>query len=388
MDEIAENGIASHWSYKENGSSVKASMQDEMTQKLQFFKSIIELMQEENDEAEFVNTVQNEVLKNTIYVFTPAGDVIELPKGSTPIDFAYKVHTKVGDKMVGAIVNGNIAPLDYELQDNDIVKINTSNNSAGPSREWINIAKTTSAKNKIKSFFNKIDKNDNLKEGIEQFNKELKKQKIAYNDFFSNEEEILKQNNVTNLDDLFILVGSNKVSAISIINNFYKNNVTKEELILNKTIDKDVKIETSKNEVIVDGAPDIKINIASCCKPIKGDPIVGFITKGYGINVHRTICPNVVNAERIISVSWNEYLNKKYLTTIIVRVDSNKNILLDIISKTSNNDINVQSVININKGNNTAYELTIGVANIDILNKFINDLEMMKDVINVERVIK
>ena len=138
-----------------------------MEQKLQFFKSIIELQQEEVDDEEFVKSVKEDVFKNTIYVFTPKGDVIEMPRGATPIDFAYRVHSSVGDKMVGAIVNGSIVPLDYELKSNDIIKINTNNNSAGPSKEWLNIVKTNQAKNKIKAFFNRIDKDENLKNGQE-----------------------------------------------------------------------------------------------------------------------------------------------------------------------------------------------------------------------------
>lgn len=155
MDKIAENGIASHWSYKEKK---KANLQSEMEQKLQFFRLIMELKHEGTNDQEFVDSVKEDVLKDTIYVFTPQGDVLELPNGSTPIDFAYRVHTRVGDTMVGAIVNNNIVPLDYKLKDDDIVKINTNKNSPGPSREWLNIAKTTHAKNKIRSFSIKMKK--------------------------------------------------------------------------------------------------------------------------------------------------------------------------------------------------------------------------------------
>ena len=157
MDMIAENGIASHWSYKEKGSNTKASLQNAMEQKLQFFRSLMELKKDGASEEEIVTSVADEVLNENVYVFTPQGDVIELSKGSTPIDFAYRVHSKVGDQMVGAIVNNNIVPLDYELKDNDIVKINTNKNSVGPSKEWLNIAHTTQAKNKIKAFFHRID---------------------------------------------------------------------------------------------------------------------------------------------------------------------------------------------------------------------------------------
>ena len=193
MDKVAELGIASHWSYKENGSNVKANMKNTMEQKLQFFRNIMDLKQEETNDADFVKSVSEEVLKENVYVFTPKGDVIELPSGSTPIDFAYRVHSGVGDKMVGAIVNNNIVPLDYVLKDNDIIKINTNKNSIGPSREWINMAYTSSAKNKIKAFYNKIDKEGYIEKGQEILKDECRKKKIAFNEIISNEniEKIL-----------------------------------------------------------------------------------------------------------------------------------------------------------------------------------------------------
>ncbi|MBR6113531.1 MAG: bifunctional (p)ppGpp synthetase/guanosine-3',5'-bis(diphosphate) 3'-pyrophosphohydrolase, partial [Bacilli bacterium] len=195
MDQVAELGIASHWSYKEKGSNVKANMQNAMEQKLQFFRNIMDLKAEETNDEDFVNAAVEEVLNENIYVFTPKGDVIELPDGSTPIDFAYRVHSGVGDKMVGAIVNNNIVPLDYKLQNNDIVKINTNKNSAGPSREWINMAFTSSAKNKIRGFFNKIDKEDYQKKGEEKLKEELRKKKIPFDEFLSsnNLDNILKE---------------------------------------------------------------------------------------------------------------------------------------------------------------------------------------------------
>ena len=176
MDKIAENGIASHWSYKEKGSN-KAAMQNDMEQKLQFFKSIMELKRD-NPEG-FEVSIDDDVLKTTIYVFTPMGDVIELPQGATPIDFAYRVHTRVGDTMTGAIVNNKMVSLDYILENNDVVKIITNSNK-GPSREWLDIAKTAQAKNKIKNYFNKIDKDENIKLGEDIFLKELKKRKLSY----------------------------------------------------------------------------------------------------------------------------------------------------------------------------------------------------------------
>ena len=182
MDEIAENGIASHWAYKENKNAA-TEMQNITEQKLQFYKSIIELQEDKLTNEDFVDTVKNEVLNNNIYVYTPKGDVIELPKGATPIDFAYKIHTQIGDKLTGAIVNNSMVPLSYELKNTDVIKVITNNNSKGPSREWINIAKTTSARNKIKNFFNRNTKEDYIAQGKDLLEKELRRKKIPIIDF-------------------------------------------------------------------------------------------------------------------------------------------------------------------------------------------------------------
>ena len=390
MDEIAENGIASHWSYKEKGSNVKANMQNDMEQKLQFFKSIIELQKDDINDEEFVRSVKEEVFNHTIYVYTPNGDVIELPNGSTPIDFAYKIHTEVGDKMVGALVNGSIVPFDYVLKNNDIVKVNTNKNSIGPSREWLNMAKTTQAKNKIKAFFNKIDKEEYLKNGQELLSKELRKKKLVINEFLSNDNinKILHELKYSTIDELYINLGSNKIPVGQVINIILDNNETKEEIILRKTQHKNIDAPKPKGDIIIEGITDIKINIASCCKPIPGDRINGYITKGYGITVHRMVCPNLFHLNhRTIDVKWNDDINKKYPTSILIE-STNNNILVNIISKTSTNDIIVQSVNNLNSSENYLYDMTVLVENKEKLMKFINDIESMSDIVKVERIIK
>ena len=381
MDKVAECGIASHWSYKEG----KSNMQSEMEQKLQFFRVIMELKNEESEE-HFVDSVKEDVLKDTIYVFTPMGDVIELPNGSTPIDFAYRVHSKVGDTMVGAIVNNNIVPLDYKLKDNDIVKINTNKNST-PSQEWLNIVKTTQAKNKIKSFFNKSSKEDNYNKGEELLNKELRKRKMTNATFMENIEKILEELKCADINELYINVGSNKYNSAQVINIITEENMTKEEIILNKTKDKEVAPPTIKNDIIVGGIDNIKVNIASCCKPIKGDRIVGYITKGNGITVHRMVCPNVSELnERLIDVKWND-TNKKYPTSLLIKSLDN-NILMNIVAKTSNSDITIESIKSLSHGEDYIYQITILVENKERLIKYMNDLNMIPNVLSVERLIK
>ena len=383
MDEVAERGIAAHFSYKEQGSS-KISKKNEMESKLQFFRSIMELNNEETTDEEFVSSVKEE-FNSTIYVFTPRGDVIELPSGATPIDFAYKVHSGVGDKMVGAIVNDVMVPLDYKLQNEDVVKINTNNSSKGPSLEWINMAKTAQAKGKIKAFFNRLDKEEYLKKGEELLNKELHKKKIAYNEFFK-EPNIEKLNRTFKMDlnEIYIAIGGSRITPISVINAIYGEAESKEDILLKKVT------ATNKNiinkDIVVAGIDDIKVKLASCCKPIPGDPIVGYITKGYGISVHRTTCPNMdeIN-ERIISVNWGDVEGKKYSTTLLIKTEKKENILLDIVSKASNNNINVESINTYNNEDDILFELTILVENTERLDKFMSTIKSIPACISIER---
>ena len=381
MDEIAENGIASHWSYKEGAKAT----QDFTDQKLQFFKSIMELKDE--DDKNFLESVKQE-FENTIYVFTPNGNVIELPQGATPIDFAYKVHTDIGNQMVGALVNNNIVPLTEELKTNDIVKINTSK-KATPRREWINIVKTTQAKNKIKNYFNKIEKDEFLKKGEEILKDELKRKKIPIIDFLTEEniEKIINTYKLKNLEELYINIGSNKLLTGAIINLIIKKEVTKEELVLDKIQNRELKKQNIQSDVIVEGINDIKINIASCCDPVPGDNIMGYITKGNGISIHRINCPNIKDIEeRLIDVYWNKETTKKYPVDLLITTTNNKNILLDIISKTTNNNITVNSVNTLNE--NTRYKINILVENKASLDKYISDLKSIQNIINIERLIQ
>lgn len=388
MDEVAERGIASHWSYKEHGS--KVAVRNSMDEKLQFFRSIMELNNDGLNDEEFINSVKEDIFKNTIYVFTPNGDVIELPNGATPIDFAYRVHSEVGERMIGAIVNGVIVPLDYKLSDNDVVKINTSKNSSGPSKEWINIAKTTGAKNKIKAFFNKIDKEENCKKGEELLLRELRKKKIIFNDFLTdkNIDRILAAFKYNTIQELYVNIGNNHITASSVI-----NIINGEPEQLEKNLLKKIKNNTDfskiKDDIIVEGIDQIKVNIASCCKPIPGDNIIGFITKGYGISVHRSNCPNVRElSNRTVSVYWNDETNKKYKVNLLVKSISNSNMLLDIVQKAAHNGISIQTINTYKHHENATYDLIALVNNKDHLKKFIDDVDTLKDVVEIERVIQ
>ena len=385
MDEVAENGIASHWAYKENGgSNSTANLQSTTEQKLQFFKSIIDLSHDKMSSEDFVNSVKEEVLNNNIYCFTPKGDVIELPKGATPIDFAYKIHTKVGETTVGAIVNNNIVPLNYELKDNDIVKINTSKSST-PSKEWINMVKSTATRNKIKAFFTKNDREIYVERGKYSLEKELRKRKIAFSDFITDQniKTICETIKVEDLDEIYLSIGNGKATVNGVINIIDKSEETiapKVVKMTNKSIDADI---------IVNGIDKVKVNLANCCNPVYGDEIVGYITKGNGITVHRMNCHNLEMLEdRTLEVHWNNNVDKRYLTYLLIHTNDTDNHMLDIIQTVSMMNVSVDSVKIMSKTDKAIYELSCYVTSLEQLNKLMLAIQKNNYVEKVERAIR
>ena len=385
MNEVAENGIASHWAYKEN-KNAKANMQSTTEQKLQFFKSIMDLNNDKMSSEDFVHSVKDEVLNNNIYVFTPKGDIFELPKGATPIDFAYKVHTKVGETMVGAIVNNSIVPLNYELQNNDIVKINT-NKSSTPSKEWLNIAKATQTKNKIKSYFSKNEKENYIERGKYNLEKELRKRKIVISEFNKDEniKKICENLKLNSIDEIYLSVGNNKISANTVINvvDSYK------EVAAPKVVKAPPK--NLDTDIIVSGIDKVKVNLANCCNPIYGDDIIGYITKGNGISVHRKSCRNLETLEnRIVPVNWNKNIeiNKRYLTLIRIYSNISDNKIADIVQKVSMQNISIESIKTMPRQDEMIYELGIYVNGIEKLNKLILELNKLPYIYNIERLMR
>ena len=385
MDRIAEYGIASHWSYKENKDG---SIKDVMDQKLQLFRSIIELNDETTSNIDFVDSIKKDVLtSDVIYVYTPKGDVIELPEKSTPVDFAYKVHSEVGDTMVGAIVNDNIVPLNYELKTGDIIKINT-NKSSKPSKDWLNFVITSQARNRIKSYYTKQEKDESLNKGIELLNNEIRKNDLSITETLSNKniDKLIDELKLTNENELYIGIGSGKFTASSIVKMLTKKELPKKDIVekINETT---FKKEISKNDILVEGIGEIKVTISNCCKPIPGDNIIGYITKGSGITVHRSNCKNIIDLdERLVNVKWNDSVVHKYLTDIIVYTNTSDN-LLDIIAKASTNGITIDSISTINKSEYKVYNMTALVENKEKLDKYIVDLQNLSFIKKVERYI-
>ena len=384
MDKVAEYGFASHWSYKEHSES-KSNMMEE---KLKSFRNIIELNEQQASSEDFVNTVRNEIFSsNNIYVYTPKGDVFELPIGSTPIDFAYRVHTSVGHMMIGAIVNNSIVPLDYKLKDGDIVKINTNKNSKGPSKEWLNIAYTSSARNKIKSFFSKIDKDEIKEEGKDILIKMIRKKKLSLNEVLNDEniKRALEEYNLDNENDLYYEIGIGKQNPTNVIKTLL-NVKTDDRKIIDKLIKNNLNDDNQKGDIVIDGMSDIKVTFGGCCMPVKGDPIIGYISKGNGITIHRKNCHNICNiTDRIINVSWNNGSIRKYNTNILIYSIKKDNILLDIISKTTSFNIGVKRVNTIINNDSYTYDIDVLVKDIDELNKYINIISNINGVMSVIR---
>jgi GTP pyrophosphokinase len=331
MDEIAEKGIASHWSYKEKGTK---KIQNMMEQKLEIFRNIIDSYKETDSSEEIMANINNNILGEFIYVFTPNGDVVELPKGSTPVDFAYRIHSKIGETTIGAIVNDEIVPLSYELKDNDVVKINTNKN-AKPNKEWLQFVKTSGAKGKIKSYFSKQDRNEYILNGKNILEKELRKQKLSFNDVFSEEklEKIKNDLKFNDIDDIYYSIGAFRYTAGFVIklSTEEKQNVN-DFLTLKVAKVGNASKTIAKNDIVVGEYNDILINLAKCCKPVKGDEILGFITKGDGITVHKADCVNILNkSERIINVSWSNSHENEYITDIYIITLNDKNYVADLM---------------------------------------------------------
>ncbi len=381
MDEIAEKGVASHWSYKEKGTK---KIQNIMEQKLEMFRNVIEANTNESD-VDFENAVNTNIFSELIYTYTPKGDVVELPVGSTPIDFAYRIHSKVGDTTVGAIVNDQIVPLSYELHNDDVVNIKT-NASATPNKDWLNIAKTNQAKNKIKAYFSKKDKEAYILKGKEILEKELRKRKLAFNEILTTDviNKLIKDLKLKDIEDIYFAIGTFRYTAGYIINLSNNDKHQVEDALLERK--RDLPKINYKSDILVEGISNIMVNIAKCCMPVKGDEIVGYVTKGQGISVHKKGCNNIPDdSERTIEVSWNDASDNYYYTNIYVYIKNNNNTLAEIITEIGKKDSLVRACREINKDNNLIYELNIRIKNKDELEKIMNALLKINNVVEVSK---
>lgn len=405
MHRISEYGIAAHWRYKESGGSKPASQSSTdkgFDAKLSWLRQLLEWHQDMNDSRDFVNTVKMDIFADEVFVFTPRGDVIDLPVGSVPIDFAYRIHTDVGNRCVGAKVNGRIVPLDFKLSNGDIVEVITSKQSSGPSRDWLNIVGSSDTRNKIKSWFKKERREENIIKGREMLEKEAKR--LGYDPKVLARPEKLKEAGtklrIDSDENLLAALGYGGVTLNTVISKLVE--IYKKDQKLNTTKDlsellAELKPRKSKAKashgILVKGEEGIMVKLARCCNPIPGDPVIGYITRGSGVSVHRADCPNVLSnnpdeQSRLIEVSWDVGIDSVYKVNIVITSVNRPGMMADIMMATSEAKLNIFS-LNCRTDKNKVATTHIGldISSLEQLEYIMNRIRRMKGVYSVERVV-
>ena len=378
MDEIAEKGVASHWSYKEQ---TDGSVKNKVDKILEQFRVLVEVNDIKENSDFFVN-IKDELKRTDIYVYTPKGDIIELPSGSTPIDFAYKIHSEVGNTTTGALVNSKMVKLDYELEDGDLVELITQKGHA-PSKGWLKFVKTEGAKSRIKSYFYKKEREKYLELGHEMLLNECKKRYVDFNETFSEENiaKLCKLLSVDSIDDLYFSVATMRYLPSTVLSKLEIHEPKRRVVSLPK------KASKTNNGIIIAGSTDILSSLATCCNPVFGEDIVGYITRGYGVKIHAKNCPNIdLNSERIIEAKWDNDTDNKYTAKLKVFIDDVSDILMNIVTIATKSDINIDSINLINRNKEMFYDITCKVKNISSLHTFIDEVKLINSVKDVERI--
>lgn len=408
MHKTAEYGIAAHWKYKEdpNGKNIETNEEAKLT----WLRQILEWQKDMSDNKEFMSLLKNDLdlFSESVYCFTPAGDVKNLPNGSTPIDFAYSIHSAVGNKMVGARVNGKLVTIDYRIQNGDRIEIITSQNSKGPSRDWLNIVKSTQAKNKINQWFKLQYKEDNIIRGKDQLSQYCKTKNIVLSDILKQEymEKVIRKYGFRDWDAVLAAVGHGGLKEGQVINKLVeednkkkKKSVTDTQVL--KTITEGKKISETrpakkiKNGIVVRGIDDVAVRFSKCCNPVPGDEIVGFVTRGRGVSIHRTDCVNIINIsaedrERLLDAEWlaapDELTGEVYKAEINIYVEDRVGVLVQVAKVFTENEINVTAMSSRSGKNNTAtINTTFDIHSVAQLNKVIDKLRNLDCVYDIER---
>ena len=404
MHQVAEYGIAAHWKYKEGDTSGKSSNDDI---KLAWLRQSLEWQQDINDPKDFLETMKMDLFASQVFVFTPKGDVIELPAGSTPLDFAFKIHSAIGCKCVGAKVNGKMVTIDYTLQNGDIVEIVTSANSAGPSVDWLKIAKSSNARNKIRSWLKKENKSDNIEKGKELIDKYIRKKgmdpALCAKSAFLN--RAFKAMNFASADEAYqqLSNGGTLVSKFCNLLFGYYSEETKTEVKTNDEVIDEIKAaearkikQQRRNQdspgIIVKGADNLMIKLAKCCNPVPGDEIIGFITKGRGISVHRCDCSNITSLPeeekaRFIEVDWEDLkVGKSYNADICIVGNDRKGMLSDISRVCEDMDIHLSGVnAKSGKDGSLTMTITLSISSTQEMQKVLRNLRNIEGVLHVYR---
>ena len=411
MHEVAEYGVAAHWAYKRG--NFNGVEQTDSNEKLDMVREILELKDETQDASEFMKSVKSEIFSDRVYVFTPKGEVYELPKGSVTLDFAYEIHTQVGSHAVGAKVNGKLVPLDYKLKNGDVIDIMTQSN-ASPSRDWIDLVKTSRARNKIRRYFRNLDRENSIEQGEQMVADNLREQGFAPKEFMDKEhiDKLLEDMNYHTADEMYASIGFGDLSAISVVNrltadirheNERKRQKELEEEILNsgqkavsesnaKNSSATMKIK-HKNGVMIQGISDLMLYLAKCCNPVPGDDIVGYVTKGRGVTIHRSDCRNIANNKdsqgRLIEVEWEnveESSAQSFNANIEVFGYNRSKLLSDVITMLNSLTPNINNLSGkVNEDNIAHIYATVAVNNSAKLDRILAKLRDIPDVYETRR---
>ncbi len=389
MDRIAEYGVAAHWAYKEHGS--QAPMTEVVSEKLKWYGELIKFTEERESDEEVLNLLRDDIFQSNVYVFTPDGDIIDLPKGATPIDFAFRIHTEVGIKTVGALVNGKIVPLEYQLETGDVVEIKTSKNSFGPNDNWLKIVKTSGAKSKIKSYLNKQRKDVLRRMGKESFDKEIERRKLKFKLDDKTAHRYFQDKGIKTADDLYVEIGKNTLTAQSALNILFKDDSVKEDRLIDSINRQSKETVDPESNIVVEGLDNPSVKLSNCCTPIPGDDIRGYISKGTGIAVHRAECKNLNNLDenRFIDIHWGSETDKRFHVNVKIIVNNRDNILAEIINTITTHEGAVDEVsASTNKRGEGVIKLKVGITHRRELDTIIENIKKVSGVLSIERLMK
>lgn len=398
MHRIAEYGIAAHWAYKEASYFGKKQSVKVEEDKLAWLRESLEWQKDMQDPQEFLTTLKTELFEDEVYVFTPKGAIKILPRNATPIDFAYSIHEEIGNHMTGCKINSKMMPIITPLKSGDIIEIITSDNSKGPSRDWLKFVKSTKAKNKINGWFKKAEKSENIEKGKDLIEKEIKRIGMSHVELFKQEyiDAMLDRYKYKNLEDMYAAVGFGANSAVKVIarmlqeyrKEHQEENV--EEKIEELRKQKESKKKPSSSGVVVEGIDNCLVKLSKCCNPLPGDEIIGYITKGRGVSVHRKDCVNVkdllTEENRIIDVKWYEEAKENYNVTLEVLANDRKGLLVDILNTVKETKANLMGVsTKTTKERIAIMDIDLEVENIEELNKVIRNIKKVDSVYEVRR---
>ncbi|MCL6516522.1 bifunctional (p)ppGpp synthetase/guanosine-3',5'-bis(diphosphate) 3'-pyrophosphohydrolase [Alicyclobacillus sp.] len=393
MHQTAEYGIAAHWVYKEGGQKAEGKF----AQKLAWFREVLEWQQDFRDAQEFMETLKIDLFSDEVFVFTPKGDVIELPAGSVPIDFAYRIHTDIGNRCIGAKVNGKIVPLDYRLRTGDIVEVLTSKHSYGPSRDWLKIVQSSQAKSKIRAWFKKEKREENIARGRDLIEKELSRQRLEPHQLMTPAymADVLQKFNFSKEDDLYAAVGYGGLSPVQVVTRLverYRRDHA-DAAVDRVSLEGRDRGKPSHSGVRVRGVDNLLIRFARCCNPVPGDEIIGFVTRGRGVSVHRADCPNALqlkaDQERVMEVEWVGAPDQSYPVDIELISMDRHGLINEVMNAVAETKTDIQAVHARADDKRIAHvNLTVRIRNLDHLRTVVERLKRIKDVHSVRRIVQ